>query len=319
MKKFIAVLLTLTLAFAFCVPSFAEDTTAASSDASVIDQLLGALSKVLPADTIEKLLGSLMGGGDSSATIEYDQAMIDDLEMKALFMDPPSTDQADEFISYMQTQYGLDKPVIENCLQYLLDNGKITQDQYAAFVSACARAADTENPSVTMPAGGSGSGSGSLFPDISLPDGFPNISLPDGFPNIDIEAPGSATELIQMLKDAGVPANAMQTVVDALHTAGVIDDSIYNEATNMINANESTTDASNEGGIGGFLGGIVDKVSGLFGGLLGGGSDDSNGGSGSSDEFGAGPATGDTALISVVAVAAVAGAALLLTKKKEDK
>ena len=73
---------------------------------------------------------------------------------------------------------------------------------------------------------------------------------------------------------------------------------------------------ANEGGIGGFLSGIVDTISGLFGG----GTGDAGTGSGSSDEFGGSQATGDTALISVVAVAAVAGAALLLTKKKkEDK
>ena len=167
----------------------------------------------------------------------------------------------------------------------------------------------------TSPSGGSGtgttSGSGSLLPDLTLPN-LPDITLPD----INFDELVSASDLIQKLKDAGIPASAMQTVVDALHSAGAIDDDMYNEATNLINANEPTSESSNEGGIGGFLSGIVDTISGLFGG----GTGDAGTGSGSSDEFGGSQATGDTALISVVAVAAVAGAALLLTKKKkEDK
>ena len=167
----------------------------------------------------------------------------------------------------------------------------------------------------TSPSGGSGtgttSGSGSLLPDLTLPN-LPDITLPD----INFDELVSAEELIQKLKDAGIPASAMQTVVDALHSAGAIDDDMYNEATNLINANEPTSESSNEGGIGGFLSGIVDTISGLFGG----GTGDAGTGSGSSDESGGSQATGDTALISVVAVAAVAGAALLLTKKKkEDK
>ena len=141
---------------------------------------------------------------------------------------------------------------------------------------------------------------------------LPDITLPD----INFDELVSASDLIQRLKDAGIPASAMQTVVDALHSAGAIDDDMYNEATNLINANEPTSESSNEGGIGGFLSGIVDTISGLFGA----GTGDAGTGSGSSDEFGGSQATGDTALISVVAVAAVAGAALLLTKKKkEDK
>ena len=231
---------------------------------------------------------------------------------------------------------GYDKPVIKYCLDKLKANGSIDDTRYENLIAALEAAPDTAKPTIIMkpgtppttattapattapttsPSGGSGtgttSGSGSLLPDLTLPN-LPDITLPD----INFDELVSAEELIQKLKDAGIPASAMQTVVDALHSAGAIDDDMYNEATNLINANEPTSESSNEGGIGGFLSGIVDTISGLFGG----GTGDAGTGSGSSDEFGGSQATGDTALISVVAVAAVAGAALLLTKKKkEDK
>lgn len=234
-------------------------------------------------------------------------------------------------IKSLQSQtYGYDKPVIKYCLDKLKENGSLKNDgRYENLIAALEAAPDTANPTITLkpgtppttattapttsPSGGSGttSGSGSLLPDLTLPN-LPDITLPD----INFDELVSAEELIQKLKDAGIPASAMQTVVDALHSAGAIDDDMYNEATNLINANEPTSESSNEGGIGGFLSGIVDTISGLFGG----GTGDAGTGGGSSDEFGGSQATGDTALISVVAVAAVAGAALLLTKKKkEDK
>ena len=224
---------------------------------------------------------------------------------------------------------GYDKPVIKYCLDKLKANGSLKNDgRYENLIAALEAAPDTAKPTITMKpgtdptattaapttapsGGGTTSGSGSLLPDLTLPN-LPDITLPD----INFDELVSAEELIQKLKDAGIPASALQTVVDALHSAGAIDDTMYNEATNLINANEPTSESSNEGGIGGFLSGIVDTFSGLFGG----GTGDAGTGSGSSDEFGGSQATGDTALISVVAVAAVAGAALLLTKKKkEDK
>lgn len=224
---------------------------------------------------------------------------------------------------------GFDKPVIKYCLEKLKENGSIDNARYTNLITALEKASDTPKPTITMQpgtppttattapttSGGSGtgttSGSGSLLPDLTLPN-LPDITLPD----INFDELVSASDLIQRLKDAGIPASAMRTVVDALFKAGVIDEEMYNEATHLINANEPTSEASNEGGIGGFLSGIVDTISGLFGG----GTGDAGTGDGSSDEFGGSQATGDTALISVVAVAAVAGAALLLTKKKkEDK
>ena len=289
MKKVIAVLLTLTLAFAFCSTAFAYDVP--DSVMQTVTRFCTAGKDPLPEATARQAISLLQGGSNK-----------------------------------------YDKPVIQYCLVQLKTEGKISEERYNLFVSILESNPDTTNPAFTMPAttapsagttsgsgegttGGSGtgttSGSGSLLPDLTLPN-LPDITLPD----INFDEIVSAEELIQKLKAAGIPASAMQTVVDALHSAGAIDDDMYNEATNLINANEPTSESSNEGGIGGFLSGIVDTISGLFGG----GTGDAGTGDGSSDEFGGSQATGDTALISVVAVAAVAGAALLLTKKKkEDK
>ncbi len=289
MKKVIAAILALSLVFAFSLTSFAD---------------------YLPNEEqhLTTILNTVKNGPGNAA---LSKAQIKSLQNN-----------------------GYDKPVIKYCLDKLKANGSIDDTRYTNLIAAWEAAPDTENPKITMqpgtpptsattaPATTSGSGEtttsgGSLFPDLTLPN-LPDITLPD----INFDEIVSAEELIQKLKDAGIPASAMQTVVDALHSAGVIDDDMYNDATNLINANEPTSESSNEGGIGGFLGGVFDKVSGLFGGLFGGGDDttgDSGNNGGSSDEFGGSDATGDTALISVVAVAAVAGAALLLTKKKEDK
>ena len=288
MKKVIAAILALSLVFAFSLTSFAD---------------------YLPEEEqhLTKILNTVNPPKDAPAGL-----------CKAL-------------IKSLQDN-GYDKPVIKYCLDKLKANGSLKNDgRYENLITALEAAPDTANPTITMkpgtdptattaapttsPSGGSGtgttSGSGSLLPDLTLPN-LPDITLPD----INFDELVSASDLIQRLKDAGIPASALQTVVDALHSAGAIDDDMYNEATNLINANEPTSESSNEGGIGGFLSGIVDTISGLFGG----GTGDAGTGSGSSDEFGGSQATGDTALISVVAVAAVAGAALLLTKKKkEDK
>lgn len=285
MKKVIAAILALSLVFAFSLTSFADYLPGEEQHLAVI------------LEEVQK------GNGNAALC----KAQIKKLQDK-----------------------GYDKPVIKYCLDKLKENGSLKNDgRYENLIAALEAAPDTAKPTIIMkpgtppttattapttsPSGGSGttSGSGSLLPDLTLPN-LPDITLPD----INFDELVSASDLIQKLKDAGIPASAMQTVVDALHSAGAIDDDMYNEATNLINANEPTSESSNEGGIGGFLSGIVDTISGLFGG----GTGDAGTGSGSSDEFGGSQATGDTALISVVAVAAVAGAALLLTKKKkEDK
>lgn len=293
MKKVIAAILALSLVFAFSLISFAD---------------------YLPNE--EQHLTTILNTVKNAPT------------------DKPAVCQ--KMIENLQKN-GYDKPVIKYCLEKLKANGSIDDARYTTLITAWEAVPDTVNPTIKMepgtdptattaapattapttsPSGGgttSGSGSGTTSGSGSLFPEFPSIP---GIPDINFDDLVSASDLIQRLKDAGIPASALQTVVDALHSAKIIDDTMYNEATNLINANEPTSEASNEGGIGGFLSGIVDTISGLFGG----GSGDAGTGDGPSDEFGGDKPLGDTALISVVAVAAVAGAALLLTKKKkEDK
>ena len=289
MKKVIAAILALSLVFAFSLTSFADYLPDEEQHLTTILNTVNTPPKANPVLS-QKLIESLQNNG-------------------------------------------YDKPVIKYCLDKLKANGSLKNDgRYENLIAALEAAPDTAKPTITMkpgtdptattaapttaPSGGgttSGSGSGTTSGSGSLFPEFPSIP---GVPDINFDDLVSASDLIQRLKDAGIPASAMQTVVDALHKAGVIDDDMYNEATNLINANEPTSESSNEGGIGGFLSGIVDTISGLFGG----GSGDAGTGDGPSDEFGGDKPLGDTALISVVAVAAVAGAALLLTKKKkEDK
>lgn len=63
---------------------------------------------------------------------------------------------------------------------------------------------------------------------------------------------------------------------------------------------------------------LSDRLTGAFNTVTGGGSSSGDSGDSSTDqpEFGGSDATGDTAIFAVIGVAAVAGAALLLTKKK---
>ena len=45
MKKFLAVLLSLVMAFSFCLPAFAEDTTASGGGNDFINQTIKKVSK----------------------------------------------------------------------------------------------------------------------------------------------------------------------------------------------------------------------------------------------------------------------------------
>ena len=133
----------------------------------------------------------------------------------------------------------------------------------------------------------------------------------------DSQVAAAAAEVIKTLKNMGIPADQLKSVVDALYDQGAIPQNVYDEIIRQLDAEEGTSESGNSGGIGGFLGGIVDAITGLFGGGNDDGGNGNNGSTTNPDSYEGKEPTGDTAILSVAAVAAVAGVALVLTKKKQ--
>ena len=148
MKKVIAAILALSLVFAFSLTSFAD---------------------YLPDEEqhLTTILNTVKGGPGNAAA---SKAQISTLQNKT---------------------NGYDKPVIKYCLDKLKANGSIDDTRYANLIAALEAAPDTVNPKVTMQpgtdptattaapttapttapsGGGTTSGSGSLLPDLTLPN-----------------------------------------------------------------------------------------------------------------------------------------------------
>lgn len=260
MKKVIAVMLALVMAFALCVPSFAE----------------GEEGGVELPD-IGGIIGGIIGGGETPSLPEVSLPEID--------LSQITPEQAAAVISAMQ-KAGATKEEIQATLDQALADGKIPQEAYDMLKAALDAAPETTTNA-------------------------PVVS--------DEQVGEAAQKIIDALKKAGVTNDQMQGVVDELYNRGIIPQNVYDEITRRINESESTTVATNEGGIGGFISGIVDKIKGLFGDDTGSGDDSNNGDNNSnSGNYEGKEPTGDTAILSVAAVAAVAGVALVLTKKKKD-
>lgn len=293
MKKALAVLMSLVMVFAFCIPSFADSTEGADGGfdlSQIIEIVSGFIQGIGGGDdptgtggssidisgiinTIKDFIGGI-GGGDTTGS-----------ETPVIPSDISET-MAPRIISMLQSM-GYSKADIQAAIDQLYADGQITEESYNNLQAALDAAEETPTEEA------------------------PSID--------DAQVTEVAAKIISMLKGMGVKDEQMQGVVDQLFERGVIPENVYNEITNMINEAENTTAASNEGGIGGFLSGIVNTIKGLFG-LGGDDSGDGNNNNSSttnSSDFGAKDPTGDTALISVAAVAAVAGVALVLTKKKQ--
>lgn len=152
-----------------------------------------------------------------------------------------------------------------------------------------------------------------------------------------LDVAGKAAAIGKLL--IGLPMEQIQDILDTLLDQGIIDNDMYNRISDVIN-NANIDDIGNIFNNGGdALSGLTGLISNLLGMLgLGGGSDDNNGGSSnnssnksnnssssnntssnnsSSNQVPA-TKTGDYALVSVAGVAAVAGLAFLLTRKKHS-
>lgn len=325
MKKFLAVLLSLVMAFSFCLPAFAEDTTAGGGG---IGDILGGIT--LPDvdlggafDTIKQLAGIIINSNG-----KMDEAVIAE---------------------------------IITILGKLANSGKVTPDILLKILNALTKGGNSggNTPKPDAPAGGSvRSALDSLTNDqrsyiaevidsYLFTDFDNNPYMPDDEGNPTAYNPAKAAVIINAM--SRMDYADIQKVLDELHAIQpapegeddyipALSDSAYaalsaevvrQEEVSKNNAatagpTEATTSAID--GVKGFIGKAFETIKGLFGGGNKGGdsptttkkSTTSKGGS--STTKGKIPQTGDVALFSVAGVAVAAGIALVLTKKKkEDK
>lgn len=280
MKKVLAIVLSLVMAFAFCVPSFAETTAAPGGGfdfSTIVETITNILGNFIPSDASLPDLGGIV---DSIGSIIGNLIPSSEQGGAAITISPAMAKRIVD--SMLQT--GATKDDIRTAVEQMYTDGQIDEVSYQNLMTAIDEAVE--------------------------PDTTVAVS--------DEDAAKAAAEIIKTLKKMGIPQDTIQSVVDAMYENGTIPQNVYDEIVKQLNASESTTDAENEGGIGGFLGGIFDTVKDFFGGIFGGGDAGGEGGSSTNpNEYGGNEPTGDTAILSVAAVAAVAGIALVLTKKKQ--
>lgn len=320
MKKFLAVLLSLVMAFSFCLPAFAEDTTASGGG---IGDILGGIT--LPdvdisgaADTIKQLVGIIIKSNG-----KMDEAVIAE---------------------------------IITLLGKLAGNEKIDPDTVLKILNALTKGGNSggNTPNPDVPAGGSVRSALDALTDDQRDyiSGLIDVYLTTDFDNNDYKDkngepaynPAKVTALINAM--SRMDYADIQKVLDELHSSKnakgeEIKPALTDEAYEVLSAEvarqeevsknnaatagptEATTSAID--GVKGFIGKAFETIKGLFGGNKGGDSPtttkkSTTSKSGSSTTKGKIPQTGDVALFSVAGVAVAAGIALVLTKKKkEDK
>lgn len=258
MKKVLAVMLALVMAFSLCIPSFAEGEDSFPGIDEIINSLIGTIGDMSADEIINSIteqIGSIGGESGSAITPENAQEIIDSL-----------------------LQQGATKDSLIAAIEQMHNEGTIDDETYQKLLDAVEAA------------------------DVS------GIS-------------GDASDIINTLRQMGMTDEQIIAIADGLLSREVITREQYDDIIRILNEEESTTESSNAGGIDEFLSGIVNTITGLFGGDSG----DGEGGEGTtttgtttnSDEYAGKEPTGDTAILSVAAVAAVAGVALVLTKKKQ--
>lgn len=207
------------------------------------------------------------------------------------------------YYSELLTHVDEDKNGVENAIKEDIDAGAISSEIFENVITDAKLNAQysvsdrtalnsvVENTISYNANGGSGGSGGSLLPDISLPDiSLPDISLPDvSLPDVSIpsEFPSDITLPSVGGEDSG-NGSFLDTILGAL--GGIVD--------GIMGGGDST---------GGANGGDDSNTSG--------GDDEDLWGSEGDDPFNDN-SLGDTSVIAVAAVAVVAGAALVLTRKK---
>ena len=306
MKKFLAVLLSLVMAFSFCLPAFAEDTTASGGG---IGDILGGIT--LPdvdiggaVDTIKQLVGIIINSNG-----KMDEAVIAE---------------------------------IITLLGKLAGNDKVDPDTLLKILNALTKGGNSggNTPNPDAPAGGSVRSALDALTDDQRD--YINGIIENGEPAYN---PAKVTALINAMSrmDYADIQKVLDELHSSKNAKGEeIKPALTDEAYEVLSAEvarqeevsknnaatagptEATTSAID--GVKGFIGKAFETIKGLFGGGNKGGdsptttkkSTTSKGGS--STTKGKIPQTGDVALFSVAGVAVAAGIALVLTKKKkEDK
>lgn len=207
------------------------------------------------------------------------------------------------YYSELLTHVDEDKNGVENAIKEDIDAGAISSDIFENVITDAKLNAQysvsdrtalnsvVENTISYNANGGSGGSGGSLLPDLSLPDiSLPDVSLPDvSLPDVSIpsEFPSDITLPSVGGEDSG-NGSFLDTILGAL--GGIVD--------GIMGGGDST---------GGANGGDDSNTSG--------GDDEDLWGSEGDDPFNDN-SLGDTSVIAVAAVAVVAGAALVLTRKK---
>ncbi len=286
MKKVLAVLMTLVLAVTLCVPSFAanDDTTAPTDEiTAVIEEILGSIlgsDGTVDVDAVLQALSGLLGGSVNPDAIPDLSQPVANQVVKAL------------------AAAGMTKADLQATFDQMLEDGQISETTYGYLMNAVK----------------------------ALPDDGSQGGIID-----DAQAAEIAGQILSALNALGVTNDQIIEALDSMYANGTLPEEVYDAIIKQINAAENTTAADpGEGGLGGLLGGVGDFFGGIFdtiGGLLGFGGGDDSGDSGNNTttpenagEYGGSDPTGDTVVFAVVGVAAVAGVALLLTrKKKSDK
>ena len=207
------------------------------------------------------------------------------------------------YYSELLTHVDEDKSGVENAIKEDIDAGAISSEIFENVITDAKLNAQysvsdrtalnsvVENTISYNANGGSGGSGGSLLPDLSLPDiSLPDVSLPDvSLPDVSIpsEFPSDIT-LPSVGGDDSGNGSFLDTILGAL--GGIVD--------GIFGGGDST---------GGDTNGGDSNTSG--------GDDEDLWGSEGDDPFNDN-SLGDTSVIAVAAVAVVAGAALVLTRKK---
>lgn len=292
MKKTLSVLLAVCLVFAMCIPAFAKSVDAGKKSAvsararEVIAELNAEPTTDEEGNEVEKI----------STTEEAAKAIFDAIKKAGASNAAEANDAADQ----------------------LYNNGDIENEVYKAIKAEAAKdgAFDDAEPSDS-----------DIIAKITAIFNDDSLSITD-----------KISKAVQEL--VGLPIEQVENILNTLHNNGTIDDNTYNQISDALN-NASISNLPSLDGLnidGSSLGGIGDLLSGLLGMLgLGGGDSGDSSGSGSGSDSGSGSSnsgsgskgssssfegktakTGDYAVASIAGVAALAGVAFVLTRKKTE-